>query len=57
VLPTFTIDGVKSKVKINGEEGTGPFYLFIGDKTEEGDGKLYISQTCNPHLKFFEQYL
>jgi formylmethanofuran dehydrogenase subunit C len=57
VLPTLNIDSVKSKVKINGEEATGPFYLFIGDITEEGEGKLYISQTSNPHLKFYEQYL
>jgi len=57
LLPTFNIDGVKSKVKINGEEATGPFYLFIGDITEEGEGKLYVSQASNPHLKFYEQYL
>jgi formylmethanofuran dehydrogenase subunit C len=57
VLPTFSIDSVKPKVKINGEEATGPFYLFVGDKTEEGDGKLYITQACNSHLKFYEQYL
>jgi len=57
VLPTFSIDSVKPKVKINGEEATGPFYLFIGDVTEEGEGKLYISQASNPHLKFHEQYL
>ena len=58
VLPTFNIDSVKSKVKINDEEeATGPFYLFIGDITEEGEGKLYVSQASNPHLKFYEQYL
>ena len=57
VLPTFNIDSLKSKVKINGEEANGPFYLFIGDITEEGEGKLYVSQASNPHLKFYEQYL
>ena len=57
VLPTFSIDSVKPKVKVNGEEAAGPFYLFMGDRTEEGDGKLYISQNSNPHLKFYEQYL
>jgi len=57
VLPTFSIDSVKSKVKINGEEATGPFYLFIGDTTEEGEGKLYVSQASNPHLTFYEKYL
>jgi len=57
ILPTFSIDSVRGKVKVNGEEVTGPFYLFVGDLTEEGDGKLYVSQTSNPHLKFYEQYL
>jgi len=57
VLPTFTIDSVKSKVKADGEEVTGPFYLFAGDLSEGGDGKLYISKTQNPQLKFYEKYL
>jgi len=57
VLPTFSVDSVKSKVKINGEETTGPFYLFVGDLTEEGEGRLYVSKASNPHLKFYEQYL
>lgn len=57
VLPTFNIDSVKPRVKINGEEAAGPFYLFVGDVTEDGEGKLYISQASNPHLKFYEQYL
>jgi hypothetical protein len=57
VLPTFSIDSVKPKVKINGEEAKGPFYMFIGDVTEEGEGKLYISQISNPHLRFYEQYI
>lgn len=57
VLPTFNIDSVKSRAKVNGEEAAGPFYLFVGDVTEEGEGKLYISQASNPHLRLYEQYL
>ena len=57
VLPTFSIDSIKPKVKVDDEETKGPFYLFAGDRTEEGNGKLYVSQTSNPHLKFYEQYL
>lgn len=57
VLPTFTIDSVKAKVKVNGDEVAGPFYLFVGDKAENGEGKLYVAQSSNPHLKFYEQYL
>jgi formylmethanofuran dehydrogenase subunit C len=57
VLPTFTIDSVKAKVKVNGDEVTGPFYLFVGDLAESGEGKLYLAQSANPHLKFYEQFL
>jgi formylmethanofuran dehydrogenase subunit C len=57
VLPTLTFDSIKKKVKTNGEEVTGPFYLFLGDQAEHGNGKLYISQPSNPQLKFYEKYL
>lgn len=57
VLPTFTIDAVKPKVKVNGEAVQGPFYRFIGDLADNGNGKLFVSQTKNPHLKFYEKYL
>ncbi len=55
ILPTFTIDSVKQRVKINEEKLAGPFYLFIGDIAEEGEGKLYISKASNTHLKFYEE--
>jgi formylmethanofuran dehydrogenase subunit C len=57
VLPTFLIDSVKPKVKVDGEEVQGPFYVFIGDAVEEGEGKLYVSKLSNPHLKFYEDFL
>jgi formylmethanofuran dehydrogenase subunit C len=57
VLPTFTIEAVKPRVKINGEKLAGPFYLFIGDIAEEGEGKLYISKDFNAHLKFYESLI
>jgi len=57
VLPTFLIDSIKPKVKVNGDDVAGPFYTFIGDTVEEGEGKLYVSKTANPHLKFYEQFL
>jgi len=56
ILPIFTIDSVKAKVKVNGDEVAGPFYLFVGDMAE-GGGKLYVAKTRNPHLRFYEQYL
>ncbi len=57
VLPTFTIDGLKSKAKAEEEEIKGPFYLFTGDLTERGEGKLYISKEHNEHLKEYEELL
>lgn len=57
ILPTFTIDSIKSKVKVNGEIIAGPFYKFVGDLAEDGNGKLFVSQIRNPYLKFYEKYL
>jgi formylmethanofuran dehydrogenase subunit C len=58
VLPTFTIDGVKKKAKIEeGEVVEMPFYLFLGDLTEKGMGKLYVAKEKNPHLSHFEKLL
>ena len=58
VLPTFTIEGIKKKVKIEEDEkAVGPFYLFRGDLTEKGEGKLYVSKEKNPHLSYYEKFL
>ncbi|UCF59509.1 MAG: formylmethanofuran dehydrogenase subunit C [Candidatus Bathyarchaeota archaeon] len=57
ILPTFTVDSINPKVKINGENVKGPFYKFVGDLAENGNGKLFVSQNQNPHLKFYEKYL
>ena len=58
VLPTFTIDSIKAKVKIEeSESANGPFYLFLGDLAENGEGKLYVSKEKNPHLKHYERFL
>ncbi|MEM2995558.1 MAG: formylmethanofuran dehydrogenase subunit C [Candidatus Bathyarchaeia archaeon] len=58
VLPTFTIEGIKEKVKIEeGETAVGPFYLFVGDLAEQGEGKLYVSKTWNTHLSHYERLL
>ncbi|MEM3627407.1 MAG: formylmethanofuran dehydrogenase subunit C [Candidatus Bathyarchaeia archaeon] len=58
ILPTFTIDSIKDKVKIEEDEtAKGPFYLFIGDITENGNGKLYVLKEKNPHLSHYEKLL
>jgi formylmethanofuran dehydrogenase subunit C len=58
VLPTFTVDSVKQKAKIEESEvAMGPFYLFLGDLVENGNGKLYVSKQKNPHLNQYEKLL
>jgi len=58
VLPTFTIDSIKERVKIEeGEIAVSPFYLFLGDLAEHGEGKLYVSKERNTHLSHYEKLL
>jgi formylmethanofuran dehydrogenase subunit C len=58
VLPTFTIDSIKPKVKIEEAETVEePLYVFLGDLAENGNGKLYVSKEKNPHLGNYEKLL
>lgn len=57
VLPTFTFEDIRKKVKVDGGETQGPFYMFSGDLTGEGDGRLFISVNRNPHLKAYERFV
>jgi formylmethanofuran dehydrogenase subunit C len=58
IMPSFTIDSVKPKVKVDDtESATGPFYVFLGDLAEKGTGKLFVSKANNPQLKTYEKYL
>ena len=58
VMPTFTIDNVKPKVKIDDTTNVaGPFYVFLGDLAEHGTGKIFVNKMNNPQLKSYEKYL
>ena len=57
VMPSFTIDDIKAKVKVDGEKIEGPFYRFIGDLADKGKGKLFVSKPKNPYLSSYEKYL
>ncbi len=58
VLPTFTIESIRKKVKIGEDDvAEGPFYRFLGDLTENGNGKLYVLKEENPHLSTYERLL
>jgi formylmethanofuran dehydrogenase subunit C len=57
VLPSFTIEALRKRVKVEGEPIEGPFYLFLGDLNAGGNGKLFISKNANQHLSFYEKFL
>lgn len=58
LMPTFTVDSVKGKVKIDDTlKVEGPFYVFLGDLAETGNGKLYVSKSNNSHLSRYEKFL
>ena len=49
IMPTFTIDSVKPKVKIDDTQSVaGPFYVFLGDLAEHGTGKIFVNKANNP---------
>ena len=57
VMPTFTIEEIKAKVKVDGEKIEGPFYKFTGDLADNGKGKLFVSKNKNPYLSAYEKFL
>ena len=57
ILPSFTIDGKRKSVKIGKEKVATPVYLFKGDSTEQGEGRLFVSVEQNPHLSKYEAFL
>ena len=58
MMPTFTIDSVKPKVKVDDTQSApGPFYVFLGDLADHGTGKIFVLKATNPALKSYEKYL
>lgn len=57
VMPTFTIEEVKKKAKVDGEKIEGPFYKFTGDMADNGKGKLFVSRPHNGYLTMYDKYL
>lgn len=58
ILSSFTIDSVKPKVKVDDTTSVpGPFYVFLGDLSEKGTGKIFANKAANPAFKFYEKYL
>lgn len=57
VLPTFQIEEVRPSVRGVRERLDGPFYVFQGDLSEDGRGRLFVSKPSNPELEVFEKLL
>ncbi|MCL2288277.1 MAG: formylmethanofuran dehydrogenase subunit C [Candidatus Bathyarchaeota archaeon] len=58
LMPTFTIDSIKPKVKIDATQNAqGPFYVFLGDIAERGTGKIFALKTANPTFSSYEKYI
>lgn len=57
VLPSFSIEEIRNAVRAGEERLGGPFYVFAGDLTEGGDGRLYVFKERNPQLGFCEAYI
>ncbi len=57
LLPTFIIDGIRSKLRIEEEIIAGSFLVFLGDRADNGKAKLYVSKETNPELNHFEKLL
>ncbi len=58
IMPTFALELIKGKVKIETDDkAVGPFYVFLGDLAETGNGKLFLSKEKNPQLSQYERFL
>jgi formylmethanofuran dehydrogenase subunit C len=58
ILSSFTIDSVKPKVKVDDTLNVqGPFYVFLGDLSEKGTGKIFANKAANPAFKYYEKFL
>lgn len=57
ILPTFQIEEVRPSVRGVRERLEGPFYVFQGDLSEDGRGRLFVSKQSNPELEYLEKLL
>ena len=57
ILPSFLFDDVRKDVKVEDQRIQGPFYVFSGDATGRGEGRLYALIQNNSHLKEYERFV
>jgi len=57
ILPSFTVEEVRDRVRVGERRIDGPFYVFRGDMACEGAGRVYVSVRRNMQLKWCEKHL
>jgi len=57
ILPSFIFEEIRDKAKVAEEKIAGPFYNFLGDASENGNGRLFVKVSTNPQLKWCETYI
>jgi formylmethanofuran dehydrogenase subunit C len=57
ILPSFSIDEIRKRVKVGEEAIEGPFYVFRGDVGSARTGRIFVNIATNPQLKWCEEYL
>jgi len=57
LLPSFTVEEIRERVRVGERRIEGPFYVFRGDMACEGTGRIFVGVKRNTHLKWCEKYL
>lgn len=57
MLPSFTVDSVRTHADLLTLKVEGVFYMFTGDSNEQGQGRIYVSKDKNPQFAWYEKYL
>jgi formylmethanofuran dehydrogenase subunit C len=57
ILASFSFEEIRPSIRVESERLKGRFYMFIGDLSEKGSGRLFINADSNKHLSFYEQLI
>ena len=57
ILPSFSIEQIRKRVKVREETIEGPFYVFRGDVGGARTGRIFVNVATNPQLIWCEKYL
>ncbi len=57
MLPSFGFEEIRGHAELGSIKLDGPFYMFTGDRSEKGNGRIYVMKEKNPHLAWCEKYI